>query len=178
MTGSLGAPSPRRHGAGIDQIPLPGGVPGELWLCGKHDIAGRQGWGSGTTSLPWSTIVCLAERHELEGRYPEYAAWLDRAGDQALWWPIPDLHAPTLEATLSVVDDLADRLRRGDSLLVHCGAGFGRAGTTAVCVLIRLGVPVDEAERVVADHRPMAGPEVGAQRDLVRRLPLHHVPGT
>ena len=143
-------------------------MPGQLWLSGKHAIAGRHGWVSGTTPSPWSTIVCLTERHELAGRYPGYVEWLDRAGDQAVWWPIPDLHAPALEAALSFVDDLIERLRRGDSLLLQCGAGLGRAGTIAVCVLIRLGLTVEAAERIVAANRPMAGPEVGAQGDLVR----------
>ncbi len=175
MTGEMGWLSARQRDGGIDRIPLPDDVPGQLWLCGKHAIAGRHGSMPDTTPLPWSTIVCLTERHELADRYPGYVRWLDQAGDQALWWPIPDLHAPDLESALSFVDDLTDRLRRGDSLLLHCGAGFGRAGTIAVCVLIRLGLTVEAAERIVAANRPMAGPEIGAQADLVRAL--HQVPG-
>ncbi len=165
------ADRPSARDGGIDQIPLPEGIPGALWLCGKHAITDGLERVPGTT-LGWTTIVCLTERHELEDRYPEYVRWLDRAGEQAIWWPIPDLHAPPVDAMLEFADDLADRLRRGDSLLVHCGAGIGRAGTTAVCVLIRLGVDAGEAQRTVAEHRPMAGPEVGAQRDLVRAISM------
>lgn len=163
MTDDLGWLSPRQRDGGIDQIPLPPGVPGELWLCGKHAIAAQFAYG-------WTTVVCLTERHELAERYPEYVAWLDRGGDESFWWPIPDMHAPALEVMLPFVDDLADRLRRGDSLLVHCGAGIGRAGTTAVCVLIRLGKSIEAAEQAVSESRPMAGPEVGAQHELVRAL--------
>jgi hypothetical protein len=44
---------------------------------------------------------------------------------------------------------------------------MGRAGTVAVCVLSRLGVAHEIALQLVAASRPGAGPEVGAQRDLV-----------
>ncbi len=169
MTGDIGWLSPRQRDGGVDRIPLPPGVPGSLWLCGKHAVATR--WGSPSDDRSeWTTIVCLTERHEIADRYPAYVGWLDTAGDAALWWPIPDMHAPPLDAMLDFADDLAHRLRRGDSLLVHCGAGVGRAGTTAVCVLIRLGLTTAAAERTVGEHRPMAGPEVGAQRDLVVAL--------
>ena len=65
------------------------------------------------------------------------------------------------------VDDLVARLHNGDTLVVHCAAGMGRAGTVAVCVLNRLGVPLDDALDTIAAARPGAGPEVGAQHDLV-----------
>ena len=55
-------------------------------------------------------------------------------------------------------------------MLVHCGAGIGRAGTLAVCLLMEHGVAADDALALVARHRPMAGPEVGAQRELVDEL--------
>ena len=120
----------------------------------------------------WTTIVCLTERHELEARYPDYVRWLDQGGERSLWWPTPDMHAPPVDSMISFVDDLVERLRRGDDLLVHCGAGIGRAGTTAACMLIRLGAGADEALRIVGEHRPMAGPEAGAQRDLVRAISM------
>ena len=62
------------------------------------------------------------------------------------------------------------RLAAGGHVLVHCGAGIGRAGTLAVCVLMEHGVGRDDALALVARHRPMAGPEVGAQRELVDEL--------
>ena len=55
-------------------------------------------------------------------------------------------------------------------MLLHCGAGIGRAGTIAIAVLLAMGEPLDGAARTVADHRPMAGPEAGAQTDLLTAL--------
>jgi len=101
----------------------------------------------------------------------EQEAWLDAELDgRALWHPIPDLHAPSFDATVTLVDDLVGRLRAGASLLVHCAAGIGRTGTIATCVLVALGVSADEATRTVAEARPGAGPEVGSQRDLVEQF--------
>ena len=56
------------------------------------------------------------------------------------------------------------------SVLICGAAGIGRAGTTAVGVLMILGISAEEAVAHVRAHRPMAGPEAGAQNDLIRDL--------
>ena len=84
-----------------------------------------------------------------------------------MWWPIPDLHAPPVEEITPLLDDLLARLHEAQDSLVHCGAGIGRAGTIAASLLVRAGTAVPDALRTVADHRPMAGPESGAQHALV-----------
>ena len=159
--------SERQRDGGIDRIPLPPDVPGELRLCGKRAIGGGR---FEAPDMPWTTVVCLCQRHELDTRYPAYVSWLDANPERSIWWPIHDLGAEPVEAMLPFIDDLVDRLRDGERLLVHCAAGLGRAGTTAVCLLVRLGVPLDEATRAVADARPMAGPEAGSQRALVHAV--------
>lgn len=100
--------------------------------------------------------------------------WLrEQPERRALWFPIPDLHAPAFEKFVPVLTGLVDRVAAGDRLIVHCGAGIGRAGTTAVAVLVSLAVPLDEALDRVRRHRPAAGPEVGAQLELVRLVHEH-----
>lgn len=152
----------RQRDGGVDRIPLPARVPGTLWLCGKHAVATRYTDGS------WDTIVCLTERHELAGHYPDYVTWLDR-GD-AIWHPIHDLHAPPLAEMRALVERIADRLQQGDRVLMHCAAGKGRAGTTAACLLVAFGHDLDEALRIVAAARPGAGPEAGVQLALVHEM--------
>lgn len=118
-------------------------------------------------------IVCLNQEHELADRYPEYVFWLNANNRRrAVWFPIADLHAPSEEAIRPLLDQLTTLLVGGERLLVHCGAGIGRAGTLAVCLLIGLGTERDDALQIVASHRPMAGPEVGRQRDLVDAIAL------
>jgi protein-tyrosine phosphatase len=166
-----GWPAGRGRDGGIDEIALPD-VPGRLWLCGKHAIGPDPEALLGRVGA--SAVVCLTEVDELAERYPEYVAWLRAAhADRAVWFPIPDLHAPPADAAIALVVDVADRLRRGDQVVIHCAAGFGRSGTLAACVLIALGLDAAAALQLVAASRPMAGPEVGAQRDLVEAFAGH-----
>ncbi|MCX6540310.1 MAG: tyrosine-protein phosphatase [Actinobacteria bacterium] len=156
-----------RHG-GVDRIPLPLDQ-GALWLCGKHFVgpdaeAAMQQVGA-------TTVVCLNQRAELEVRYPDYVAWLQHQTPQrAVWFPIPDLGAPPIDAAAGLIVDLHSRIARGDTLLVHCGAGIGRAGTMAAALLMAMGFERERAVAHVGAHRPMAGPEAGAQRELLEAL--------
>jgi protein-tyrosine phosphatase len=154
---------------GLDRVPV-ADSPGELWLCGKH-VVGADPEVALQRIGGRATMVCLNQRSELEDRYPGYVAWLQQHdGRRALWFPIPDLHAPSLASIRPFLDRAVQRLDGGEHLLVHCGAGVGRAGTVAVCLLMLHGLDRDAALALVAAHRPMAGPEVGAQRELVDAL--------
>jgi len=158
--------SPMNTDGGIHEIPLDD-LPGRLWLCGKHVAAPDPNGLLDRTGA--DVLVCLTERHELLDRYPHYVHWLVTDG-RAVWFPVHDLHAPDLHRARPFYEHLLARLRNGEGLVVHCAAGIGRAGTTAVALLVLDGWPVDEAVAHVRAHRPMAGPEVGAQLELVRRL--------
>lgn len=115
-----------------------------------------------------TTVVCLVQRHEIGDRYPDYVNWLEHhEGSRSLWYPVPDLHAPSLDEAVTLVDRLLERVRADEHLLIHCAAGIGRAGTLATCLLVALGMALDDALSHLAAHRPMAGPEAGVQRRLV-----------
>ncbi|MCU1401346.1 MAG: putative protein-tyrosine phosphatase [Acidimicrobiales bacterium] len=173
--GADGSSWPRgrsRHG-GIDEIPigplLPDGAAGRLWLCGKHAIGPDPE--ALLAEVGASAVVCLTEDFELSDRYPGYVRWLDdNSGRRAILFPIPDLHAPSVDRLEPLLDTLLDRLASSESLLIHCAAGIGRSGTVAACLLIRLGLAEPDALALVAASRPMAGPEVGAQAELVRAI--------
>jgi protein-tyrosine phosphatase len=157
----------RSRNGGVDEIPLPSS-PGRLWLCGKHFIGPDPASALDRTGA--TTIVCLNEVDELDDRYPDYVAWLRDHGDEgAVWFPIPDLHAPPLDALRPVVQDLHRRLAAGEGVVVSCGAGVGRAGTVAACLLVLDGSELSDALEVVGRHRSTAGPQTAEQEAF-----LHH----
>ncbi len=160
--------TPRSQHGGVDEVPLPG-VTGRLWLAGKHFVGPDPD--AALAEVGADVLVCLNEAPELADRYPHYVHWLGtNAGGRAVWQPVPDLHAPPLEEAVALLDDLAAMVRDGRGVLVHCGAGIGRAGTIAAGLLMVLGTPMADALATVAGHRPMAGPEAGVQSELLEAL--------
>ena len=151
---------------GIHEIPLPT-LAGQLWLCGKHFIGPDPE--RALTSVNADHVVCLVHERELRDRYNSYISWLQLT-DCATWYPIHDLSSPPLAEILPVYQGVVDRLSRGESVVVHCAAGIGRAGTLAVAVCQLTGMPLNEALAHVRKHRPGAGPEVGSQLDAVVAL--------
>jgi protein-tyrosine phosphatase len=163
-------PSGRSRDGGTDEIPLPSSR-GRLSLCGKHAVAPDPE--AALAAAGADVVVCLCEEPELADRYPHYVAWLRAAAPhRALWWPIPDLHAPPTDEAEDLLSQLRARLDRGDAVLMHCGAGIGRAGTITAALLMSMGTPRDDAVALVASRRPMAGPEAGAQAELLDALAL------
>ncbi|HOU92956.1 MAG TPA: tyrosine-protein phosphatase [Polyangiaceae bacterium] len=85
-----------------------------------------------------------------------------------LWrHPIVDVRAPSeLAPTQALVARTIDRLRRGDTVVVHCLGGLGRTGTIVACVLVALGASAAAAVAACRKARPGAV-EVREQEDFV-----------
>ncbi len=166
-----GWPRGRALDGGVDEIPLPGG-PGRLSLCGKQFVGPDPE--AALARARADRIVCLCERQELVDRFPRYVAWLTTHADEgdvgAIWFPIPDLHAPGLATVRPFLDRLRSGVAAGHGFLMHCGAGIGRAGTMAAALLMTMGADRAASIATVARHRPMAGPEAGSQEHLLVQL--------
>ena len=153
---------------GIDTVPLPV-TSGGLSLCGKHaigpDLAAamaavrrhhrRVPGGGVRAGRPLARTTC---------------AWLhDHVGGERRVVPHPrpartDARARPSRSSPS----WSRRLDDGEHLLMHCAAGIGRTGTMAACLLMRAGHALPTMRSHWSPlHRPMAGPEVGPQLDLV-----------
>lgn len=116
-------------------------------------------------------VLCLNPLYEVERLSPDYAAAI-AAGTLPFRWthlPMQDFGlAEALEAYREAVDDVAATVRGGGAVLLHCAAGIGRTGTTAACLLKRLGAPTAVAMQRVREAG--SNPESALQLGLIERF--------
>jgi len=150
-------------------VHLPPSLPGQLHL---HSMPGRHETmaeiEAEMTAQSVAQVISLTGLAEIRAKSPAFAQAI-AAGFP--WprteFPIEDFGVPADRAGfLALAQEMAGDLRRGDNLLVHCGAGIGRTGTLAACALICLGL--DKAAALQAVHEAGAGPETDEQAELVR----------
>lgn len=137
----------------LRSVSLPATVPGKLYL---HSMPGRyEPFARTVAEIQMhgiSEVICLVPLEEIEFKSPDYARALRNGGTpwHQVMFPIVDYGVPSnLQAYLQLVVQTADSLRAGTNVLAHCGAGIGRTGTLAACVLVALGVPLNEALETV-----------------------------
>lgn len=157
------------------EVKLPSGVSGRLFL---HSMPGRREPYAKACAeaqrLEIARVVCLAPTDEIEKKSAEYAAAI--AASRLPWahepFAVTDFGAPEdTEAFGQLARRIAGKLRSGDRVLVHCGAGVGRTGTFAICVLMALGVTPKEARRSVTAAG--SGPEKPVQDAAIASVERH-----
>lgn len=117
-------------------------------------------------------LVCLVEASELASLEPserpsQRAAAVTQAGMAFLHEPIEDFEAPTMAQVHRVID-FANRARAsGGSVVFHCWADLGRAGTLLACALVHAGMSAHDAMATTRWIRPGAI-QSRAQEDCVR----------
>lgn len=157
----------------LTEIELPEGVAGRLF---RSPMPGTEDWPldeavKGIARHKVEVVVCLAPLYEVRRYAPRYAR---RILEEDLPWEtwndltIPDGGLPDDEDEFfDLALELAEELRSGTRVLIHCYAGEGRTGMLATCVLMALGLPLEQAEAAV--RRAGAGAETPDQRRLLRR---------
>jgi protein-tyrosine phosphatase len=129
---------------------------GDDWL--KDDLARIRRSGVGT-------LVSLLE--------PDEAVWLglgdesklaEEVGLRFLSHPIRDVTVPKdLAAFRAFVSGLAERLRGGERIGMHCRGSIGRAPTTAACTLMHLGWSARDALAAIESARGYPIPDTPEQ---------------
>jgi protein-tyrosine phosphatase len=136
------------------RVDLPARVPGKLLL---HSMPGRfeaieRVWHQ-LRSEAVTAIVCLTEKYEIRLKSSKYAEALEArtVPCSVLPFEIREGGMPEdRDAFWALANDLANRLRSGEAVLIHCAGGLGRTAMLAVTVLLALGEPMNEAESAVA----------------------------
>jgi protein-tyrosine phosphatase len=117
------------------------------------------------------TLVCALSEQERQ--------WLDMTRQPAicvqiglayLGFPIPDFGVPDPVELRRLAARLADEVRGGRFVVVHCLGGIGRSGVIAGATLIALGAGAEQAMELVTKARGVPAPETAEQRDLLRAL--------
>ena len=86
-------------------------------------------------------------------------------------FPIPDRGVPSSLTSFSTfIDALAQRLRSGASIGVHCRAGIGRSGLVAACILVRAGIPYPLTFPAISRARRVKVPDTEQQEQWVHKF--------
>lgn len=105
-------------------------------------------------------IITLLEDHEFEMLgVPGLGDAIKARGLEWIHMPIQDGAAPEARSDAEwegIRLRFADTLRQGESILVHCRGGLGRAGTVAALLLMDQGIGWQEAMALVRSVRPGA----------------------
>lgn len=150
-------------------LDLPANVAGAVWL---HSMPGRiETWPqflAEAERVQLSRIVCLNPLYEVASISPAYHAAITQ-GTLSLGWqhvPMRDLGlAANAQVFHAGIDQLAQAVTDGESVLLHCTAGIGRTGTAAACLLKRLGLPAAQALHNV--RAAGSSPESALQSGLI-----------
>jgi protein-tyrosine phosphatase len=153
----------------LRRVQLPPEVPGQLWL---GPMPGRfDAWSAFTAEAERSglgLVVCLTPKPELAELSPDYHAAIARGRLPFRWMHVPMRNFGLPEDPAAFRRDvgaIADAVRAGKAVLLHCAAGIGRTGTAAACVLKALGLDAPSALQSVRDAG--SNPQNAEQSGLV-----------
>ena len=157
---------------------------GITFCPGKHDRAAATGAWARDLAIDldaiaaWGArlVLTLVEPAELVAlKVPNLGQEVERRGMSWRHLPIVDYSVPDAafeEAWLVDGSEIRRFLRGGHDVVVHCKGGLGRAGMIAGRLLVELGMPPDDAIRMVRRARQGAI-ETPSQLEVIRRaLPI------
>jgi protein-tyrosine phosphatase len=119
------------------------------------------------------TLVCLLEDQEMaELQIPNLVPQAEALGMRVLRHPVRDGWVPSsrdLPLYREVVGEALSAVGMGETVVVHCRGGLGRAGTfAACCILEATGTTPEEAIRVVREARDGAIENADQERFVAR----------
>lgn len=127
------------------------------WLCDELSALSREGIDVLVSMLTQEEANELGLHRESEE--------CEAAAIKFVNLPIPDRSVPLdRDSFLRSVEDLAEMVRTGRFLGVHCRASIGRSSVLAISVLMQLGWDADKAFHAVESARGCSIPDTPEQR--------------
>jgi protein-tyrosine phosphatase len=138
---------------------------GGAWLCDEMTALAREGIDV--------LVSMLTDEESTELGLEKESEDCEAAAVTFVNLPIPDRSVPAdADEFLRSVEQLAEMVREGRFLGVHCRASIGRSSMLAVSVLVRLGWDVNEAFDAVQTARGCSIPDTPEQRQwVIRNVP-------
>ena len=114
-------------------------------------------------------VSCLTHADEVRWGLLDEERLAKAAGLTFARHPIVDHSLPDdFEAFDACARMLADELREGRGMAVHCFAGIGRSGMLCIATLVHAGLPFKEALAQAMEARGLRVPETRAQFDFLQ----------
>lgn len=109
-------------------------------------------------------VSLLEDRESRELGLDDEESLALRYGMRFISLPVPDYSVPAERASFNrIVLDLADAVRAGSQVAVHCHMSIGRSSLLAISILRGLGMDLDDAIVVVQASRGARVPETAEQ---------------
>ena len=100
------------------------------------------------------------------GEYCDLHELEQNSGFEVYYLPIPDECAPNMKEMEDAMTWMDDRIRHGKKVLVHCRFGVGRTGTFVTAYLLKEGIDMKAASKLLKHTR--ANPTNACQWKLLR----------
>ncbi len=139
-----------------------------------HSIPGRnESWDEfvyGLKEMSIDVLVNLVPLKEIKYVYPDYYKQISEGSlpTEYKYFPITDYSAPSSDERTEYkefISSILKLIRNDKRILIHCGAGIGRTGTVAACILLKAGLSLEKSMEIV--DLAGSGAEVDEQLELL-----------
>ena len=116
-------------------------------------------------------IINLAGMEEIKTKSSKYHEYIngDNPEIHISFFPVEDYGVPeNFEEYIEFLRETVLLLESGESVLIHCGAGIGRTGMFAICLLIQSGYPGKDAVKLI--NKAGSNAETDEQRGIIDKV--------